>query len=336
MVAACGVPVPMVSGRGLGHTGGTLDKLESIPGFQVGLTDEQFAQQVKDMGVSLIGQTATLAPADRKLYSLRDVTATVESIPLITASILSKKLAEGIDALVLDVKVGAGAFMKTHTSAKKLAESLVRVGGGAGVKVRALLTRMEQPLGLTIGNALEIKESIDILRGQGPEDSTELTYALGAEMLQLGGVADSPEQARVMLQKSVSDGSALGKFVEIIERQGGDARVVDDPSLLPEAPHRQEVRASESGYITAIDSYVLGMQAMILGAGRAAAEDPVDHAVGIELKCKVGTKIEKGEPLAVLHYRDMDKTVPSTAAKAFTLGQGQPTREPLILETLSS
>ncbi len=242
LVAACGVPVPMVSGRGLGHTGGTLDKLESIPGFRVDLSLERFAELVESHKLCLIGQTADLAPADKKLYSLRDVTATVESVALITASILSKKLAEGIDALVLDVKVGRGAFMKTVDEARVLANSLVRVGTQAGVQVRALITDMDQPLGRTIGNALEVKESLEILQGKGPPDTTELTLALGAEMLVMGKVAKDTTEARAQLQKAITSGAGLKKFRDIVEAQHGDPRAIDDPSKLPAT--RAQVRGA--------------------------------------------------------------------------------------------
>jgi pyrimidine-nucleoside phosphorylase len=304
LVAACGVPVPMISGRGLGHTGGTLDKLESIPGFQVGLSQERFCELVEELNICLIGATAKVAPADRKLYALRDVTATVDSIPLITASILSKKLSEGIDALVLDVKVGRGAFMKDEPSARKLAESLVRVGTGAGLDVKAYLTHMDHPLGTTIGNALEIRESIEILRGEGPADSTELTLALGAEMLVLGKVAGSIDEARGKLSEVISSGAGLSLFGKVIEAQGGDASVLDDLSKLPTAPQTTEVCAPRSGVVSHMDALGLGVAAMKLGAGRAKAEDVVDPAVGLELLVKPGAKIEKNQPMVRIHHRD--------------------------------
>lgn len=303
LVAACGVPVPMVSGRGLGHTGGTLDKLESIPGFKVDLTLGRFVELVGELKCCLIGQTADLAPADKKLYALRDVTSTVESIPLITSSILSKKLAEGIDALVLDVKVGRGAFMKTEEQARALATSLVRVGTAAGVKVRALITDMDQPLGTTIGNALEVRESIEILRGHGPADTTELTMALGAEMLVLGGVAQDTTEARAQLGNAVRSGAGLAKFRAIVEAQHGDPSVIDNPDKLPTTEHKSAVLARAQGVITDIDPYALGTSAMRLGAGRAKAEDRVDHAVGIVLAKKVGDSVERGEPIAYVHHR---------------------------------
>ena len=302
LVAACGVPVPMISGRGLGHTGGTLDKLESIPGFQVGLSQERFCELVEELGICLIGATAKVAPADRKLYALRDVTATVDSIPLITASILSKKLSEGIDALVLDVKVGRGAFMKDEASARALAESLVRVGAGAGLDVKAYLTHMSHPLGTTIGNALEIRESIDILRGEGPADSTELTMALGAQMLVLGKVAPNLDVARAQLEKAVSSGEGLSLFAKVIEAQGGNAAVLENPSLLPSATEFTEVLAPRSGLVSHMDALGLGVAAMRLGAGRATAEDLIDPAVGLELLVKPGDEVVENQPLVKIHH----------------------------------
>ena len=330
-VAACGVPVPMISGRGLGHTGGTLDKLEAIPGFRVDLGVDRFLEMVADIGVCLIGQTDDLAPADRKLYALRDVTATVESIPLITASILSKKLAEGIDALVLDVKVGRGAFMKDERSARQLAESLVRVGGGAGLKICALLTRMEEPLGRTIGNALETREAIEILRGDGPPDTTELTLALGAEMLRLGGVTATAEQARLPLQKAIDDGTATEKLREIIGAQHGDPTVVDDLDRLPRAAAITDVAATTGGVLQAIDAYTLGVAAMRMGAGRATAEDQIDPAVGIELSCRVGEAIDPGQPLARLHHNREPGALVDEVRGAFTVGPEPPEIGPLII-----
>ncbi len=309
-VAACGVPVPMISGRGLGHTGGTLDKLESIPGFRVDLTQERFCSLVDELGMAMIGATERVAPADRKLYALRDVTATVDSIPLITASILSKKLAEGIDALVLDVKVGRGAFMTDEASARELAQSLVRVGSGAGLDVRAYLTRMDVPLGRTIGNALEVRESIDILKGQGPEDTTELTLALGAEMLVLGGAAESLAQARERLLEAQSSGEALDVFRRSIDAQGGNSKIVDEPDLLPTAPERTHVLAPRAGVVGDMDAMGLGLAAMGLGAGRATAEDSIDPAVGLVLLKKPGEKVAESEPMVEIHHRgDLGETV---------------------------
>ncbi|MEK7704680.1 MAG: thymidine phosphorylase [Myxococcota bacterium] len=334
LVAACGVRVPMVSGRGLGHTGGTLDKLESIPGFRVDLDIPTFRRLVDEIGVCLIGQTKDLAPADRKLYALRDVTATVESVPLITSSILSKKLAEGIDALVLDVKVGRGAFMKDETSARTLAESLVRVGTGAGVKVRALLTRMEEPLGTTVGNALEIAESIAILKGEGPADTTELTFALGAEMMLLAGVAPDKAAARAKMQQAVDSGAALDKLRQIIAAQHGDPRVVDDLARLPQAQHRTPVPSPTSGFVQAIDAYALGIAAMRLGAGRARAEDTIDPAVGVELVRKVGSEVRAGEPLALVHHNGSADAAVHKVQESYRIGAESPAPAPLVLDVL--
>jgi len=334
LVAACGVPVPMVSGRGLGHTGGTLDKLEAIPGFRVDLDIPTFRRLVDELGLCLIGQTKDLAPADRKLYALRDVTATVESVPLITSSILSKKLAEGIDALVLDVKVGRGAFMKDEASARILAESLVRVGTGAGLKVNALLTRMEEPLGQMVGNALEIRESIAILRGEGPLDTTELTLALGSEMLRLGGKATTDAEARALMHDAVASGKALEKLAEVVAAQHGDPKVVDDPERLPKAQSITEVRAQASGYVQAIDSYALGIAAMRMGAGRARAEDAIDPAVGVELVRKVGDAVRAGEALALLHHNRPPEDALAAVRASYQIDDGAPAIGPLVIDRL--
>ena len=336
LVAACDVPVPMISGRGLGHTGGTLDKLESIPGFNVNLDIPKFCALVKELNLCLIGQTSDLAPADKKLYAMRDVTSTVESIPLITASILSKKLAEGIDALVLDVKAGRGAFMKDEASARELAESLVRVGQGAGLKVRAVITRMDSPLGTTIGNALEIKESLAILRGEGPQDSTELTMQLGAEMLCLGGVANNLENARNKLGAAVESGAGLDKFRELIEAQQGDPRIVDNPDLLPSANQTTEVLSDRNGFIHDIDSYALGVAAMKMGAGRATMEDTIDPGVGIEILAKPGETIDNNQPIARLHHNRAVHGIRSEVKAAFNIAQEQVGLAPLIIDRLGT
>lgn len=334
LVAACGVPVPMISGRGLGHTGGTLDKLESIPGFQVGLSQARFCELVEELGICLIGATQKVAPADRKLYALRDVTATVDSIPLITASILSKKLSEGIDALVLDVKVGRGAFMKDEASARKLAESLVRVGTGAGLDVKAYLTHMNHPLGTTIGNALEIRESIEILRGEGPADSTELTMALGAEMLVLGKAAHNLDEARSKLNEAVTSGAGLALFGKVIEAQGGDASVLDDPSKLPTAPQTTEVCATRSGIVSHMDALGLGMAAMKLGAGRVTAEDVIDPAVGLELLVKPGAQVEENQPLVRIHHRDDPATCHAEVQENLTISDAYEAPESIIIDVI--
>ena len=304
LVVACGVPVPMISGRGLGHSGGTLDKLESIPGFRTDLTLDAYRKQIAAIGCALIGQTRDLAPSDRKLYALRDVTATVECIPLICGSILSKKLAEGIDALVLDVKFGRGAFMKTPMEARQLATALVNVGRAGGKRVRALLTAMHEPLGRTVGNALEVAESIACLRGYGPADLWQVTQALGAQMLELGGVAADVTEAESKLREAVASGRALAKFREIITAQGGDARVVDEPERLPQARLQVALPAPADGWIADVDAMGVALAALRLGAGRARAEDKVDPAVGVSGLVKMGEKVSAGAPLCVIHAND--------------------------------
>lgn len=304
LVVACGLPVPMISGRGLGHSGGTLDKLESIPGFRTDLTLDAYRKQVAAIGCALIGQTRDLAPSDRKLYALRDVTATVECIPLICGSILSKKLAEGIDALVLDVKFGRGAFMKTPADARQLATALVNVGRAGGKRVRALLTAMHEPLGRTVGNALEVAESVACLRGAGPDDLWQVTQALGAQMLQLGGVAADVTEAESKLREAVASGRALAKFREIIAAQGGDAHVVDAPERLPQARLQVALAAPADGWIADVDAMGVALAALRLGAGRARAEDKVDPAVGVSGLVKMGEKITAGAPLCVIHAND--------------------------------
>jgi len=304
MIAACGVAVPMISGRGLGHTGGTLDKLESIPGFNVNLPLEVYRTQLEKFGLALIGQTADLAPSDKKLYALRDVTATVESIPLICGSILSKKLAEGIDVLVLDVKFGRGAFMKDRAKARELAEALVAVATTMGKPTRAVLTAMEEPLGRTVGNALEVAESIECLRGRGPADVMEVTMALGEQMLVLAKAAETTGAARKKLEASISSGAALEKFRELVAAQGGDARVVDEPQRLPTAKLQAAVVAARGGIVGDVDAMGVALAALRLGAGRAKASDGVDHAVGVSALVKVGERVDAGATLAVVHAND--------------------------------
>ncbi len=304
MVAACGVAVPMISGRGLGHTGGTLDKLESIPGFRVDRTLSQFRAQVQKIGLALIGQTAELAPSDKKLYALRDVTATVECIPLICGSILSKKLAEGIDTLVLDVKFGRGAFMKDKAHARELARALVSVAKAMGKPTRAVLTAMDQPLGRAVGNAVEAAESIDCLKGRGPSDTMEVTFALGEQMLLLAQVAKTKADARKKLEASIASGAALKKFRQMIAAQGGDVRVIDEPSRLPQAKFKIALFASRTGYVREVDALGVALAALSLGAGRAKAEDVIDHAVGVSALVKIGERIKKGAPLCVIHASD--------------------------------
>ncbi len=305
MVAACGVAVPMISGRGLGHTGGTLDKLESIPGFRVGLSLEEYRERVASVGCALIGQTKDLAPADKKLYALRDVTATVECLPLICASIMCKKLAEGIDALVLDVKFGRGAFMKTLPEARALAQAMVDIGNAMGKPTRALLTAMDEPLGRSVGNAVEVAESIACLRGEGPADLMEVTYALGAEMLCLAQVAKDVAEAEARLRAVVANGAALAKFREIIAAQGGDTRVVDAPDeFLPRATFQRELRALHSGWVQEVIALDVALAALQLGAGRMRAEDAIDPAVGFTRLVKVGERVEANAVIACIHAND--------------------------------
>jgi len=302
LVAAAGLAVPMISGRGLGHTGGTLDKLESIPGFNVNLQVSQFRSVLETCGCAMIGQTAEIAPADRKLYALRDVTGTVESPYLICASIMSKKLAEGIDALVLDVKTGSGAFMKTEDDAAFLAELMVETGERMGKQVVALITDMDQPLGNMIGNALEVVEVVEVLRGGGPEDLRELCLELAGWMLQLGGVSDTVAEGRQQSDKLLSSGKALDTFRRMVELQGGEPRVVDDAKRLPQAPHTATISSAKDGYLASVQCEQVGTACVILGGGRERKEDSVDPAVGIVLHKKVGDRISAGEPLATIHY----------------------------------
>ncbi len=338
LVAACGVKVPMVSGRGLGHTGGTLDKLESIPGFDVRLPVARFREIVASVGACLVGQTDRIAPADRKLYALRDLTATVESIPLIASSILSKKLAEGIDGLVLDVKVGSGAFMKRLPDALALARTLVRLGRGMGKDVAALVTDMDQPLGRAVGNSLEVKEILELLRGQGPADLRELTVQLGAEMLQLGGVAATVPEARARIEQAILDGRGFRKLVEIVEAQGGDARVLHDPDRLPRAARVVEVAATAGGVVEAIDAEAVGLAAMALGAGRSRIEDAVDPAAGLEVRKKVGDRVERGESIASMHLGERPLEPPEAVAArlraAWRIGAGPASPGPLVLQRI--
>ncbi|WP_437513366.1 thymidine phosphorylase [Sorangium sp. So ce1099] len=336
LVAACGVPVPMVSGRGLGHTGGTLDKLEAIPGFDVALDTAAFARIVREVGTCMIGQTARIAPADKRIYALRDVTATVESIPLIVASILSKKLAEGIDALVLDVKVGRGAFMKTLDDARALGTALVRVGTAAGKRVSALLTDMSAPLGRTVGNAIETREAIEVLHGRGPDDLVACTLALAEEMLIAGGAAASAAEARVKLEAAIASGAAAEVLARMIAAQKGDPAVVQDPGRLPSAPVVVEVAAQEAGYVVAVDPLEIGLSAVALGAGRTRADQRVDPAVGIELAAVRGDRVDRGAPLARVHARGADEARAAAARvrAAFQLGPAPAEAPALVLERI--
>jgi pyrimidine-nucleoside phosphorylase len=302
LAAAAGLAVPMISGRGLGHTGGTLDKLEAIPGFNVNLSVSEFRRILETGGCAMIGQTAEIAPADRKLYALRDVTGTVESPYLICASIMSKKLAEGIDALVLDVKTGSGAFMKNEKDAAFLAELMVETGERMGTKVVALITDMDQPLGCMIGNALEVVEAVDILRGEGPEDSRQLCLELAGWMLHLGGVSATVGEGKKRSEKLISSGKALDKFGKMVELQGGDPRTIDDPKRLPQARHTMVISSPSGGYLASLQCEQIGTACVVLGGGRERKEDSVDPAVGIVLHKKVGGAVAVGEPLATIHY----------------------------------
>lgn len=307
MVAACGIRVAKMSGRGLGHTGGTIDKLESFSGFSTEISAEQFEEQVNRIGISIMGQTADLAPADKKLYALRDVTATVDQMSLIASSIMSKKLAAGADAIVLDVKTGSGAFMKTRQDALALAEEMVRIGNGAGRHTIAVVSDMNQPLGNAVGNVLEVQEAIATLRGEGPEDFTELCLTIGSYMLVAGKKADTPEEARAMLQRVMADGSALKKLEEFVEAQGGDPEQVRHPELLPAAVIQEPILAPMDGYLQSIQCEEVGNCSMILGGGRETKESELDLSVGLILHKKTGDFVKKGEPLATIHANDREK-----------------------------
>lgn len=306
LVASVDVPVAKMSGRGLGHTGGTIDKLESVSGFHVEITSEEFVNLVNKNKIAVIGQTGNLTPADKKLYGLRDVTATVNSIPLIASSIMSKKIASGADAIVLDVKTGAGAFMKSKEDAENLAKAMVSIGNNVGRQTMAVISDMSQPLGRAIGNALEVKEAIDTLNGHGPEDLTELTLTLGSQMVVLGGKADSLEEARNMLEENIKNGKAIEKLKEFLAAQGGDASVVDQPEELPQAAHIFELEAKEAGYVEGMVADEIGSAAMMLGAGRQTKDSEIDLAVGIVLNKKVGDYVEKGESILTIHANQTD------------------------------
>jgi pyrimidine-nucleoside phosphorylase len=338
IVAAAGLYVPMISGRGLGHTGGTLDKLESIPGFNVNLQLEEFRRTLALAHCALIGQTPEIAPADKKLYALRDVTATVESPYLITASIMSKKMAEGLDALVLDVKTGDGAFMKRQKDAEYLAELMVETGVRMGKKVVALITDMEQPLGRKIGNSLEVEECIEILDGKGPDDLRELCLELSAWMFVLGGRAKSVAAGRALAAEMIASGRARDTFREVIRLQGGDARVIDDPSRLPHARHSARVDARRAGYVTAIHCERVGVASMLLGGGREKKEDSVDPAVGLVLEKKIGDAVKAGENLCTLHYNLDARLLPAARllSESFEIGDQAPPAAPLVRKIIGA
>ena len=334
IAAACGVPVPMMSGRGLGHTGGTLDKLESIPGFRTGLTLDEMRAALQRTNCAMLGQTSQIAPADKKLYALRDVTATVESIPLISASIMSKKIAEGIDALVLDVKTGSGAFMKTDADSRRLAEMLVSIGNASGVKTEAVITDMDMPLGVAVGNALEVIECLDILKGRpSAADLVDSTIELTLRMLLLGGVASDRADAERRVRDAISSGAALECFRRIVEGQGGDPRAVDDYSRMPVAPSRVVITADRAGYVARLDALLIGRASVELGAGRNRVDEAVDPAVGILIKAKPGTQVSAGDAVLELHYRDAAKLDAALvlARRAITIGDAPPVLRAIIV-----
>ena len=335
LVAVCGLDVPMISGRGLGITGGTLDKLESIPGYRTDLSEAEMLAVIRACGCSIIGQTASLAPADRKLYALRDVTATVPSIPLITASIMCKKLAEGLDALVLDVKFGAGAFMRERGQARELARNMVEVGRGMGVAVSALLTDMSQPLGRAAGNAVEVAECVAALRGDGPEDLMEVTMALAEEMLVATGVADRAA-AGTRLREALDSGAALARFRDMVRLQGGDPDVVDDPGRLPRAAEVLDLPAPSGGWVAGVDAEAVGRGVLLLGAGRVRTEDVVDHAVGVSHLVKVGETVEAGAPLMRVHANPTSKLGEAREwlERAVSLSDGPVDAPELIVERM--
>jgi pyrimidine-nucleoside phosphorylase len=336
LVAACGLVVPKMSGRGLGHTGGTLDKLEAISGLRVGLTQAQFLAQLERIGLVVAGQSAELAPGDGKLYALRDVTGTVESMPLIASSIMSKKIAGGAPAICLDVKVGRGAFMKTHEEARALARAMVDIGTRLGRRVSALITNMDEPLGNAIGNALEVAEAVLTLQGKGPSDLTELAIALSVEMVQLGGVASDLDSAREMVFKALRSGAALEKLERMVAAQGGSTAQLKDLSKLPNTPLIADLPAPRGGHIAAVDAEALAWAAVELGAGRTRKDDPVDHGVGIVVQAKVGDKLEPGETLLVVYCRDKAQLEPlgDRLLNAFTWSETPVHRPPMVRETI--
>ncbi len=335
LVASCGVAVPMISGRALGHTGGTLDKLESIPGFRTDLSPDEFHEAISKVGVAIIGQTEDIVPADRRMYALRDVTATVESIPLISSSIMSKKLAEGIDGLVLDVKTGSGAFMRNYDDALKLAQTMVAIGKGMNRKVTALITNMNQPLGRMVGNAVEVLESVEVLQNSGPHDVRELTLALGARMLLIAGVSDTLEDALDLLEKKLSTGEAYEKWVQMVENQGGDPNSIFKPDFIG-TKYGDVVASDREGILQRFDTLQIGLAASVLGAGREKAEDVVDHKVGIVVLKKVGDRVDKGEPVFEVRGNDRDRMARAIELlkSSFEVGDAHPESQPLIFEVI--
>jgi pyrimidine-nucleoside phosphorylase len=335
LVASLGLPVAKMSGRGLGHTGGTIDKLESIPGFHVEIDNNQFIELVNRNGIAVIGQTGNLTPADKKLYALRDVTATVESIPLIASSIMSKKLAAGADAIVLDVKLGSGAFMKSIEDAKELARAMVDIGNGAGRKTMAVISAMNQPLGRAVGNALEVREAIDTLKGNGPKDLYELCLTLGSKMVYLAHKAENQGEARKLLEDAIKNGLALHTFKTFVAAQGGDDTVVEHPELLPRANYVVEVPANRDGYVADIIADHIGVAAMLLGAGRVTKDSPIDLAVGLVLHKKVGDKVQKGESLLSIHSNKLDiSEIKAMVYEAYTIVPNEIAKPRLIYDEI--
>ena len=337
IVASLGIPVAKMSGRGLGHTGGTIDKLESIPGFSTQLTDEQFEEQVNTIGVSIMGQTKDLAPADKLLYALRDVTATVDQISLIASSIMSKKLAAGADAILLDVKTGSGAFMKEESEAVKLAQEMVDIGKSAGTKMTAVITNMDEPLGMAVGNILEVKEAIDTLKGNGPKDFTELVETLASHMLILGGIAEKFDEALSMVRGAVRDGKALDKFKQFVSAQGGDTRYIDHPELFEQAHIIEEIRSEQDGFVERINAQEIGICSLILGGGRETKDSQIDPAVGLVFSKKVADPVKKGDLLATIYGNDEEKVKQAVKhfKENFHIAKDQPEKPQMIKQVLS-
>mgnify|MGYP001007252155 FL=1 len=337
IVAACGVPVAKMSGRGLGHTGGSIDKLESIPGFRTSVTREEFISNVQQIGICIAGQTSNLAPADKKLYALRDVTATVNSIPLIASSIMSKKIASGANKIVLDVKTGSGAFMKTLDESIALSKTMVEIGKRAGIETVAVITDMDMPLGNMIGNALEVKEALNTLKGRGPRDLETISFEIAARMLELAGKGDM-EHCREEVRNAVYDGSALKKFAAMVRRQGGDSEIVNDENILGKAEFTQDIVSDRSGYIESIKTNLLGTASMVLGAGRETKDSEIDHLAGIVLHKKTGAKVERGEVIATLHTSNEEKLkeAESLLRDAYVISNRRPDTRSLILAFVNS
>lgn len=336
IVASLGIPVAKMSGRGLGHTGGTIDKLESIPGFSTQLTDEQFEEQVNSIGISIMGQTKNLAPADKLLYALRDVTATVDQISLIASSIMSKKLAAGADAILLDVKTGSGAFMKEESDAVKLAQEMVDIGKSAGRKMRAVITNMDEPLGMAVGNILEVKEAIDTLKGNGPEDFTELVETLAAHMLMLGNVTDDLVDGKLKVKEAISSGKALDKLKQFVKAQGGDTRYIDHPELFEQASIIEEIKACQDGFVGSINAQEMGICSLILGGGRETKDDKIDPTVGLVFSKKVADPVKKGDVIATIYGNDKEKVKQAVKhfEENFHIIKEQPEKQAMIKEVL--